>query len=165
MNTSNMSRGGWLFAASLGAVAAWASFGLAAEPGQLTVKVDQPGVKIGPMHFGLMTEEINHSYDGGVYAELVRNRIFKDDPKTPVHWSVVASPDAAGSITLDTDDPVNATALTTSLRLDIATAGPDQRGGSPTMATGASPRRPIPNIGRRFTPGPAAASPALDRGH
>jgi len=25
----------------------------------------------------LMTEEINHSYDGGLYAELIRNRIFK----------------------------------------------------------------------------------------
>ncbi len=131
MNASNTSRGGWLFAAGLGAVAAWASFGLAGdgEPGRLTVKVDQPSVKIGPMHFGLMTEEINHSYDGGVYAELVRNRIFKDDPKTPVHWSVVASPGAAGSIALDTDDPVNTTALTTSLRLDVATAGPDQRVG------------------------------------
>ena len=82
----------------LGAAVAWASAGppglLAADlkPGRLTVKVDQPGVKIGPMHFGLMTEEINHSYDGGLYAELVRNRTFKDDPKTPAHWSVVASP-------------------------------------------------------------------------
>ncbi len=135
MNASNTSRGGWLLAMGLGAAVAWASAGpprlLAAdvEPGRLTVKVDQPGVKIGSMHFGLMTEEINHSYDGGLYAELVRNRAFKDDPKTPVHWSVVAGPGADGSITLDTDDPVNATALTTSLRLDIATAGPDQRVG------------------------------------
>ena len=34
------------------------------------VESSQPGVKIGPMHFGLMTEEINHSYDGGRYADL-----------------------------------------------------------------------------------------------
>ena len=26
-----------------------------------------------------MTEEINHAYDGGLYAELVRNRAFLDD--------------------------------------------------------------------------------------
>jgi alpha-L-arabinofuranosidase len=135
MKVSNTSRGGWLLAAGLGAAVALTSAaqpGLLAgdaEPGRLTVKVDQPGVNIGSMHFGLMTEEINHSYDGGLYAELVRNRIFKDDPKTPVHWSVVASPGAAGSITLDADDPVNATALTTSLRLDIATAGSGQRVG------------------------------------
>jgi alpha-L-arabinofuranosidase len=135
MDASNTSRGGWLLAMGLGAAVACAPaaqpglLAADAEPGRLTVKVDQPGVKIGSMHFGLMTEEINHSYDGGLYAELVRNRIFKDDPKTPVHWSVVASPGAAGSITLDADDPVNATALTTSLRLDIATAGSGQRVG------------------------------------
>ena len=91
MDASNTSRGGWLLAMGLGAAAAWASAGLAAdvEPGRLTVKVDQPGVKISPMHFGLMTEEINHSYDGGLYAELIRNRTFKDDPKTPAtgRWS------------------------------------------------------------------------------
>ncbi|HVS39977.1 MAG TPA: carbohydrate binding domain-containing protein, partial [Gemmataceae bacterium] len=136
MNSSISSRCACLLAAGLGAAAGGASAappGMPAgdaEPGRLTVKVDQPGVKIGPMHFGLMTEEINHSYDGGLYAELVQNRIFKDDPKTPVHWSVVASPGAAGNIALDGDDPVNATALTTSLRLDIATAGPGQRVGA-----------------------------------
>src|ERR1700730_4873503 len=135
MNAPNTSGGAWLLALGLGAAVIWAPGGqtelLAAdvEPGRLTVKVDQPGVKIGPMHFGLMTEEINHSYDGGLYAELVRNRAFKDDAKTPVRWSVVASPGAEGSIALDGDDPVNATALTTSLRLDIATAGPGQRVG------------------------------------
>ena len=135
MKASNRSRSGWLLALGLGLAVAWASGGPArlpagdAEPGRLTVKVGQPGVKIGRMHFGLMTEEINHSYDGGVYAELVRNRTFKDDPKTPAHWSVVASPGAAGSIALDAADPINATALTTSLRLDIAAAGPGQRVG------------------------------------
>ena len=36
-----------------------------------------------------MTEEINHSYDGGLYAELIQNRAFLDDAHTPVHWSVV----------------------------------------------------------------------------
>jgi alpha-N-arabinofuranosidase len=36
-----------------------------------------------------MTEEINHSYDGGLYAELVRNRAFKDDPRNPAFWTPV----------------------------------------------------------------------------
>jgi alpha-N-arabinofuranosidase len=36
-----------------------------------------------------MTEEINYSYDGGLYGELVRNRAFLDDPKRPVHWSAI----------------------------------------------------------------------------
>ena len=39
------------------------------------------------MLYGLMTEEINYSYDGGLYGELIRNRVFKDDPANPVHWS------------------------------------------------------------------------------
>ncbi len=41
------------------------------------------------MLYGLMTEEINHSYDGGLYAELIRNRIFKDNPNNSEGWSLV----------------------------------------------------------------------------
>ena len=55
---------------------------LAAEPGKLTVRVDQPGAKISPMLYGLMTEEINFSYDGGLYAELIQNRIFRNPTDT-----------------------------------------------------------------------------------
>src|SRR4051812_48184222 len=54
----------------------------------LTVRVDQPGVKIDPLFYGVMTEEINHAYDGGLYAELIRNRTFRDNPQNPVNWSV-----------------------------------------------------------------------------
>jgi alpha-L-arabinofuranosidase len=97
-------------------------------PGELTVKVDQPGVKISPMLYGLMTEEINHSYDGGLYAELIQNRNFKADAKKPVHWSLVKSPGAQGAIALDTADPVN-TALGTSLRMEITAVEKGQRVG------------------------------------
>ena len=38
--------------------------------------------------YGLMTEEINHAYDGGLYAELIRNRAFLDEAASPAHWSV-----------------------------------------------------------------------------
>ena len=30
-----------------------------------------------PTFYGLMTEEINYSYEGGLYGELIRNRAFK----------------------------------------------------------------------------------------
>jgi len=99
------------------------------QPESLTVKVDQPGAKVSPMLYGLMTEEINHSYDGGLYAELIQNRNFKGDAHKPIHWSLVQGPGAKGTIALDTADPVNTTALTTSLRLDITTADKDQRVG------------------------------------
>ena len=51
--------------------------------------------------YGLMTEEINHSYDGGLYAELIRNRAFLDDAETPVHWSVVTMMARGATIALD----------------------------------------------------------------
>jgi alpha-N-arabinofuranosidase len=31
---------------------------------------------VSPTLYGLMTEEINYSYDGGLYPEMVRNRAF-----------------------------------------------------------------------------------------
>jgi alpha-N-arabinofuranosidase len=75
------------------------------------------------MFYGLMTEEINHSYDGGIYAELIQNRIFKDDPKAPAHWSAVQLGQSNAAIALDESQPVNNTALTTCLRLDTQSGG------------------------------------------
>src|SRR5579862_1354840 len=100
----------------------------AADPGRLTVRVDQPGVKISPMLYGLMTEEINHSYDGGIYAELIRNRSFKDDPNQPTHWGLVQDGGGTGAIDLDSSQPVNA-AQSVSLKLTISAASGAQRVG------------------------------------
>ena len=47
-------------------------------PATLDVDVSKPGVAIPAGFFGLMTEEINHSYDGGLFAELIQNRTFQD---------------------------------------------------------------------------------------
>jgi len=49
-----------------------------ADTGKIVVRVDKPGAKINPMFYGLMTEEINYSYEGGLYGELIQNRIFRD---------------------------------------------------------------------------------------
>jgi alpha-L-arabinofuranosidase len=37
-----------------------------ADPGSLNVDLQYPGIKISPTFYGLMTEEIDHSYDGGL---------------------------------------------------------------------------------------------------
>jgi alpha-L-arabinofuranosidase len=50
----------------------------AANPGKIVVQADKPGAKISPMFYGLMTEEINFSYEGGLYGELIQNRIFRN---------------------------------------------------------------------------------------
>ena len=55
----------------------------------ITIDAASPAGKVSPLFYGLMTEEINHAYDGGLYAELVRNRAFLDDAQSPAHWSVV----------------------------------------------------------------------------
>jgi alpha-N-arabinofuranosidase len=122
----------------------------AQKPATLTVHVDHPGAKIDPIFYGLMTEEINYSYDGGLYAELIRNRIFQDRPivmrgprggsngapnapaaKHPnlVNWNLIAGNGANGEMDIDTNNPVNATALKNSLRLDIKSVAANQRVG------------------------------------
>lgn len=89
---------------------------------KLTLQFDQASAKVSPQLYGLMTEEINYSYDGGLYAELVRNRIFKDNPKAPDHWSLIQSGESKASIALDNKHAIN-DALTTCLRLDIEQGG------------------------------------------
>jgi alpha-N-arabinofuranosidase len=95
---------------------------LAQTPAHLTLQMDQPGVAVSPKLYGLMTEEINYSYDGGLYAELIRNRIFKDNPKSPDHWSLVQDGEAKGTISLDSQQPINE-ALTVCLKLEVEKGG------------------------------------------
>ncbi len=52
---------------------------VAAEPlGTIHVDGGADGVVVSPQMYGLFFEEINHSGDGGLYAELVRNRGLED---------------------------------------------------------------------------------------
>ncbi len=60
-----------------------------AQKTSITLDLSKPGATVSPMLYGLMTEEINHSYDGGLYAELIRNRIFKDNKTKSEGWSLV----------------------------------------------------------------------------
>jgi len=72
---------------------------------------------VSPMLYGLMTEEINYSYEGGLYGELIRNRTFKANAQNPMFWSALG--DAA--MTVDTNQPLNS-ALNLSLKLDASKA-------------------------------------------
>ena len=74
-----------------------------------------------------MTEEINHAYDGGLYAELVRNRAFLDDAAAPAHWSLVQADGSTATMALDPKEPLNTT-IGTSLRLDVTQAVDRSRG-------------------------------------
>src|SRR5579871_6611045 len=86
-----------------------------------TVDASHAAGTVSPRLYGLMTEEINHSYDGGLYAELIRNRNFLDNSSEPTHWSVVNGDGTAAMIALDNTKPFN-DKLTTSLRLTVGQA-------------------------------------------
>lgn len=111
------------------------------QPVTLTVRVDQPGARIDPIFYGLMTEEINFAYDGGLYAELIRNRTFRDEAQNPVHWSVAKYGGGAASITLE-DTTVPETKLTRALKLDAASLKPNQRAGIANEGYWGIPVRP-----------------------
>ena len=65
---------------------------------QITIDVDanDRGPQISPTHYGIFFEDINHAADGGIYAELIRNRSFEDGegygkPATMEAWSTFAA--------------------------------------------------------------------------
>ena len=83
----------------------------------LQIKSDQVTAHASPTLYGLMTEEINYSYEGGLYGELIRNRTFKANPTSAIFWS----PTGGAIISLDTNQPLNS-ALNVSLKLDTSNA-------------------------------------------
>ena len=84
----------------------------------LQVKVDRVTGQVSPTLYGLMTEEINYSYEGGLYGELIRNRTFKANTNEVKFWSATGG----AEISLDPTTPLN-DALNLSLKL-AATQGP-----------------------------------------
>ena len=62
------------------------STNLSAQQPSLAIDLDHPAAKVSPSLYGLMTEEINFSYDGGLYPELVRDRTM-----TLFQWIATAS--------------------------------------------------------------------------
>ncbi len=108
-----------------GALAAGAIAQLAG-PGRLSIDATQRGATINPTQFGAFLEEINHSADGGLYAELIRNRDLKESSSTPVAWSAIGAPGAG--ISLDSTDPLTS-ANPVSLKLTVPqNAGPGRVG-------------------------------------
>src|SRR4051812_5209883 len=71
----------------------------------ITIKGDQVSAHVSPMLYGLMTEEINYSYEGGLYGELLRNRSFKGGHGAPslAYWTAIGG----GVMTADTTIPLN----------------------------------------------------------
>ncbi len=70
----------------------------------VTVKVNQPGAMINPAMWGVFFEDINFGADGGLYAELVKNRGF-EFPDPLMGWSTLSPSLARGELSMRTDAP------------------------------------------------------------
>jgi len=73
----------------------------------ITVQADKPGARISPTMWGIFFEDINFGADGGLYAELVKNRSF-EFPDPMMGWTKIPPGDAAGGIEIRDEDPFNA---------------------------------------------------------
>jgi alpha-N-arabinofuranosidase len=97
---------------------------------KLVIRLDQPAAHaVSPTLYGLMTEEINYSYDGGLYAEMVRNRAFQDRGSGGLaHWTDANFGTANASLLID---PVEgpSEALERSLKLDVQQADSSNQAG------------------------------------
>lgn len=45
---------------------------------ELVINLQEKGAEVAPSMYGIFFEEINHAGDGGLYAELVKNRSFEE---------------------------------------------------------------------------------------
>lgn len=82
--------------------AAWLalSFGFAlhAQTNEMTIQANRKGAEIQPTMYGLFFEDINYAADGGLYAELIKNRSF-EFPQSFMGWETY------GKVTLKDDGP------------------------------------------------------------
>jgi hypothetical protein len=72
----------------------------------IAIQADQPGAQISSNLFGIFFEEINSAGDGGIYAEMVRNRSF-EEPGYTNYWQLIAS-GATGTMSADSSVPLSA---------------------------------------------------------
>lgn len=65
----------------------------------LKVKATKPGAPIQSTMYGIFFEDINFAADGGLYAELVKNRSFEFQPDALMGWK------AFGKVSIQNDGP------------------------------------------------------------
>ncbi|VBB44752.1 Carbohydrate binding domain protein (fragment) [uncultured Paludibacter sp.] len=93
-----------------------------AQNPHLTIDLSKKGVPISPTHYGIFFEDINHAADGGLYAELIRNRSFEDS-SSPDYWTVFNSSGALISSAIDDTTKLLNSAQSRALKLVIITDG------------------------------------------
>ena len=56
----------------------------------ITIQADQIGAEIQPTMYGIFFEDINFGADGGLYAELIKNRSFQF-PQSFMGWAILCT--------------------------------------------------------------------------
>jgi alpha-L-arabinofuranosidase len=97
------------------------------QTAKLTVDTGASVSTVSPMLYGLMTEEINYSYDGGLYAEMVQNRTFRRSWQGYESWTLIARGTAQAKIERGTTGPSSALTNSMTLKIDSG-AGPYEAG-------------------------------------
>jgi alpha-N-arabinofuranosidase len=80
----------------------------------VSVAVNKPGAEINPAMWGIFFEDINFGADGGLYAELVKNRSF-EFPQALTGWNIPGASAASTRVLVQQDPaakPANAHYLT-----------------------------------------------------
>src|SRR3954452_5475857 len=90
-------------------------------PAALNIDLARTKAPVSPTLYGLMTEEINYSYDGGLYAELIRNRTFRSDWSGILNWFLIEKGMSSAKISVDSNEGPSK-AITNSGRLDVTRA-------------------------------------------
>ena len=101
---------------------------LLAQSAKLNIDVTKIVTPISPTLYGLMTEEINHSYDGGLYAEMIQNRVFRSEWNGEPPWDLVRHGNAVVSKSIDKATGPSS-ALSHSLKLSATAASPGNEAG------------------------------------
>lgn len=97
-------------------------------PADLTIDTTRIVHAVSPSLYGLMTEEINHSTDGGLYAEMVQNRNFNTSWDGESPWDLLRHGNATAKKSIDkTSGPTSKLAY--SLKLDVVNASPGNEAG------------------------------------
>ena len=92
-----------------------AAFAEGAFASTLTADANHTTAQMSDILYGLFFEDINYGADGGLYAELLQNRSFEYEdilnPQTTDHytgWGFNLAADAYGTVTVQTEEPLNA---------------------------------------------------------
>jgi alpha-N-arabinofuranosidase len=100
---------------------------IAAAQATLTIDTTHVKAKVSPTLYGLMTEEINYSYDGGLYGELISERTFQSGWGDS-HWLLRPKGTAQLTATIEKTGGPSA-ALPICLALTITQADPANQAG------------------------------------